>query len=94
MSSTINQMQGKAEDRMADLRDKVQAASEKVGPALSDAKRHAEQAADRIGDAAGNVAASARSGLDNASEMVKEYPITAVLIAAATGYLFARLFRS
>jgi ElaB/YqjD/DUF883 family membrane-anchored ribosome-binding protein len=94
MGTTMNRMEGNSSDHMGDLRDKVQAASDKVGPAIADAAKHASEAAGQIGEAANNVAACARTGFKNTSELVQEWPLASVLIAAATGFILARIFRS
>lgn len=65
--------------QIAKLRAQLDALVARGGPAVAEAVRHA-------GDAA-------RGQVDALSDQVRAQPITAVLIAAAAGYLFGRLSR-
>lgn len=76
-----------AKEQISQLRRQVeQLMSERVTPALSDAARRAEAAARSASEVA-------REQAEMVSSRVREQPLMAVLIAAATGYLIGRLFR-
>ncbi|MBC9209213.1 hypothetical protein IBL26_20380 [Roseomonas aerophila] len=73
------------EERIADLRRKVEhLMEERVTPAVS-------RAAGRAQDFAGHVSHTAQKEADTVASLVKERPFTAILMAAGTGYLLARL---
>jgi ElaB/YqjD/DUF883 family membrane-anchored ribosome-binding protein len=76
-----------AKEQISQLRRQVeQLMSERVTPALSDAAQRAEAAAR-------TAAETAREQAEMVSSRVREQPLLAILIAAATGYLIGRLFR-
>lgn len=76
-----------AREQIAQLRRQVeQLMSERVTPAIADAAQRAQ-------DAARNASDMAREQAEAVSSRVREQPLMAILIAAATGYLIGRLFR-
>lgn len=76
-----------AKEQIAQLRRQVeQLMSERVTPALADAAQRAEAVARSATD-------MAREQAEVVSSRVREQPLLAILIAAATGYLIGRLFR-
>ena len=76
-----------AKEQIAQLRRQVeQLMSERVTPALADAAQRAEAVARSATD-------MAREQADVFSSRVREQPLLAILIAAASGYLIGRLFR-
>ena len=76
-----------AKAQIAQLRQQVeQLMSERVTPVLADAAGRAEAAARQATDFTRDQAAAL-------SGRVRDQPITAVLVAAAAGYLIGRLFR-
>lgn len=76
-----------AKEQIAQLRRQVeQLMSERVTPALADAAQRAEAVARSATD-------MAREQAEAVSSRVREQPLMAILIAAATGYLIGRLFR-
>lgn len=76
-----------AKEQISQLRRQVeQLMSERIAPVLSDAAQRAEAAARSASD-------MAREQAEAVSSRVREQPLTAILIAAATGYLIGRLFR-
>ncbi len=86
-TDTISEKAHDAREQIAQLRRQVeQLMSERVTPALSDAAHRAEMAARNAGD-------MAREQAEAVSSRVREQPLVAILIAAATGYLIGRLFR-
>jgi ElaB/YqjD/DUF883 family membrane-anchored ribosome-binding protein len=76
-----------AKEQISQLRRQIeQLMSERVTPALSDAAQRAEAVARGAGE-------MAREQAEMVSSRVREQPLIAILIAAATGYLIGRLFR-
>jgi ElaB/YqjD/DUF883 family membrane-anchored ribosome-binding protein len=76
-----------AKEQISQLRRQVeQLMSERITPALSDAAQRAEAAARGASE-------MAREQAEMVSSRVREQPLIAILIAAATGYLIGRLFR-
>jgi ElaB/YqjD/DUF883 family membrane-anchored ribosome-binding protein len=76
-----------AQEQIAELRQQVeQLMRERVTPALADAAQRAETAVR-------NVTEIALEQVEAISSRVREQPITALLIAAATGYLIGRVSR-
>lgn len=76
-----------AREQIAQLRRQVeQLMSERVTPAISDAAQRAQDLARSASD-------TAREQAEAVSSRVREQPLMAILIAAATGYLIGRLFR-
>lgn len=90
MATTMDNVSEKAYDakeQIAQLRRQVeQLMSERVTPALADAAQRAEAVARGATD-------MAREQAEAVSSRVREQPLLAILIAAATGYLIGRLFR-
>jgi ElaB/YqjD/DUF883 family membrane-anchored ribosome-binding protein len=88
--ATTDSFSDKAEDakeQIAELRRQVeQLMNERVTPALADAAQRAQTAAR---DATNMVLEQA----EGVSSRVREQPMTAVLVAAAIGYLIGRVFR-
>lgn len=84
---TVSEKAFDAREQITQLRRQVeQLMSERVTPALSDAAQRAQEAAR-------NASEIAREQAEAMSSRVREQPILAILIAAATGYLIGRLFR-
>lgn len=82
---TANIDQGAVEERIADLRRKVELLmSEQVTPAVS-------RAAGRAQDFASQVSSSTRHQADHVADAVRERPFLTVLVAAAVGFLACRL---
>jgi ElaB/YqjD/DUF883 family membrane-anchored ribosome-binding protein len=76
-----------AKEQIAQLRRQVeQLMSDRVTPALADAAHRAEVLARNATDVA-------REQAEAVSSRVRDQPLLAILIAAATGYLIGRLFR-
>jgi len=83
----INETAQDAKAQIAQLRQQVeQLMSERVTPVLADAAGRAEAAARQATD-------FTRDQAEALSGRVRDQPITAVLVAAAAGYLIGRLFR-
>jgi len=74
-------------DELAELRDQVQKLmKERVTPGVSRLAGHAEDYAKQAAD-------EVRQRADQFSGTVRDQPITAVLVAAALGYLVGRVTR-
>jgi ElaB/YqjD/DUF883 family membrane-anchored ribosome-binding protein len=87
IADRIGDTAGDARDQIRQLRDQVDSLMrERVTPMISDA-------AGRAQDAARQARSMAEDQAEAFSGRVKERPITAVLIAAAAGYLIGRLSR-
>ena len=78
---------GSVEERIADLRRKVEALmSEQVTPAVSRASGRAQHLAQEV-------SATTRREAEQAVGLVRERPVATILIAMGVGYLLARLLR-
>lgn len=87
MSDSISDKAYDAKEQIAQLRRQVeQLMSERVTPVLTDAANRAQAYV-------GNASEMAREQTEAVSSRVREQPLMAILIAAATGYLIGRLFR-
>jgi ElaB/YqjD/DUF883 family membrane-anchored ribosome-binding protein len=87
MTDSVSEKAYDAKEQIAQLRRQVeQLMSERVTPALADAAQRAEMAAR-------NATELAREQAEAVSSRVREQPLLAVLIAAATGFLIGRLSR-
>ena len=74
-------------EQIRDLREQVEALMrERVTPVLTGAADRAEAVAHRIGD-------MAHDKTDAVARRVQEAPLTALLIAAAAGYIIGRVTR-
>ena len=86
-SDSISEKAYDAKEQIAQLRRQVeQLMSERVTPVLTDAAQRAQAYAS-------NASEMAREQTEAVSSRVREQPLMAILIAAATGYLIGRLFR-
>lgn len=86
-SDTFNQTAHDARDQIKQLRDQVDSLMrERVSPMLSDAAGRAQQYGRQASD-------MASEQVENLSGTVREMPMTAILIAAAAGFLIGRIAR-
>lgn len=86
-SETFNQTAHDARDQIKQLRDQVDSLMrERVSPILSDAAGRAQQYGRQASD-------MASEQVENLSGTVREMPMTAILIAAAAGFLIGRIAR-
>ena len=86
-TDTINQAGANAQEQIRQLRSQVDSLMrERVTPMLSDAAGRAQDAARHAQDMAADQ-------VEALSGQVREMPMTAILIAAAAGFLVGRLAR-
>jgi ElaB/YqjD/DUF883 family membrane-anchored ribosome-binding protein len=86
-SDRIEETAQDTREQIAQLRRQVEhLMSERVTPALADAAGRAE-------DAARQASQFTREQAEALTERVRDQPVTAVLVAAAAGFLLGRLFR-
>ena len=80
-----------AQEQIRQLRAQLDALmAEKVAPAMQSAM---ESAADQLGDAAESARGFAAEELEGLARQVRARPLTALLAAAAVGFVIARLTR-
>ena len=85
--TSINDTTQDAREQIAQLREQVQSLmNDRVNPAIS-------HAADQAQDYARKAYDSASDQTEILSEKVRDQPIVALLMAAATGYLLGRIAR-
>ncbi len=86
-SETFNQSSHDARDQIKQLRDQVDSLMrERVSPMLSDAAGRAQEYSRQASD-------MAQDQVEQLSGRVREMPMTAILIAAAAGFLIGRIAR-
>lgn len=86
-SDTYNQAAHDARDQIKQLRDQVDSLMrERVTPMLTDAASRAQEYGRQASD-------MAQDQVEQLSGRVREMPMTAILIAAAAGFLIGRIAR-
>ncbi len=86
-SSTLNDAASSAQEQIRQLRDQVDSLMrERVSPMVADAAGRAQDAARHAQDIA-------EDQVEALSGRVREMPITAILIAAAVGFIVGRIAR-
>ena len=86
-SETYNQTSHEAREQIKQLRDQVDSLMrDRVTPMLSDAAGRAQDYGRQASDAA-------QDQVEHLSGRVREMPMTAILIAAAAGFLIGRIAR-
>ncbi|MBV9812758.1 MAG: DUF883 family protein [Acetobacteraceae bacterium] len=84
-SDTVNQATASAQEQIRQLRDQVDTLMrERVSPMVSDVAGRAQDAARQAQDIA-------QDQMEALSGRVRETPLTAILVAAAVGFLIGRI---
>ncbi len=86
-SDTLNNASASAQEQIRQLRDQVDALMrERVTPMIADAAERAQDAAHKAQDIA-------QDQVEALSNRVRAQPITAILVAAAAGFILGRIAR-
>jgi ElaB/YqjD/DUF883 family membrane-anchored ribosome-binding protein len=86
-SETVNNATTSAQDQIRQLRDQVDTLMrERVTPMIADAAGRAQDAAQKAQDIAGDQ-------IEALSTRVRKTPISAILVAAAAGFILGRIAR-
>jgi ElaB/YqjD/DUF883 family membrane-anchored ribosome-binding protein len=97
-TGVLEAAKGKAQDAAANVADLAGQAKDKVQDmascAADAAGRARDQAQEVMGQAADRACAMARNAGDDIAVMVRRYPVQAVLIGLAAGFLLGRVSRT
>jgi ElaB/YqjD/DUF883 family membrane-anchored ribosome-binding protein len=86
-SDTVNNATASAQEQIRQLRDQVDALMrERVTPMIADAAGRAQDAAHKAQDIA-------QDQVEALSKRVRKTPITAIVVAAAAGFILGRIAR-